>query len=174
MCWLVGGCTFWLTRSDCFEWTKVNGFVCLDFCGHCFCYLFLCLSLSYRAIVSCILLLFPFHFLVSSRIVITLATVFSQFLNWIRLVCLLILPRTVSNLISCKTYSLGQVENARSHFFSLGHKPDQAELQKLQAVEKHISRCTDARRGRDWKSTLREAEAATASGADASPQVKHF
>ncbi|OIS99021.1 PREDICTED: TPR repeat-containing thioredoxin TTL1-like [Nicotiana attenuata] len=67
--------------------------------------------------------------------------------------------------------SLGQVENARSHFFSLGHKPDQAELQKLQAVEKHISKCTDARRGRDWKSTLREAEAATASGADASPQL---
>ncbi|CAN4087359.1 unnamed protein product [Withania somnifera] len=67
--------------------------------------------------------------------------------------------------------SLGQVENARSHFFSLGHKPDQAELQKLQAVEKHISKCTDARRLGDWMTMLKEAEAATASGAEASPQL---
>ncbi|KAJ8556072.1 hypothetical protein K7X08_022830 [Anisodus acutangulus] len=55
--------------------------------------------------------------------------------------------------------SLGQVENARSHFFSLGHKPDQAELQKLQAVEKNISKCTAFRRLGDWTSTLKEAEA---------------
>ncbi|CAN4117681.1 unnamed protein product [Withania somnifera] len=67
--------------------------------------------------------------------------------------------------------SLGQVENARRHFLSLGHKPDQAELQKLQAVEKHISKCTDARRLGDWTTTLKEAEAATFSGADASPQL---
>ncbi|XP_059292714.1 TPR repeat-containing thioredoxin TTL1-like isoform X1 [Lycium ferocissimum] len=66
--------------------------------------------------------------------------------------------------------SLGQVESARSHFFSLGHKPDQAELQKLQAVEKHISECTAARKLGDWTSTLKEAEAATA-GAEASPQL---
>lgn len=53
-----------------------------------------------------------------------------------------------------------------------GHQPDQADLQKLQAVEKHIGKCTDARRVSDWWSTLREADAAIASGADASPQVK--
>ncbi|KAJ8534504.1 hypothetical protein K7X08_016232 [Anisodus acutangulus] len=66
---------------------------------------------------------------------------------------------------------LGQVENTRSHFFSLGHKPDQAELQKLQAVEKNISKCTAARRLGDWTNTLKEAEAAAASGAEASPQL---
>ncbi|XP_055808180.1 TPR repeat-containing thioredoxin TTL1-like [Solanum dulcamara] len=67
--------------------------------------------------------------------------------------------------------SLGQVENARRHFFFEGHKPDQAELQKLQAVEKHISKCTDARKLGDWTTVLKEAEAATSSGAEASPQL---
>nr|XP_016443778.1 PREDICTED: TPR repeat-containing thioredoxin TTL1-like [Nicotiana tabacum] len=67
--------------------------------------------------------------------------------------------------------SLGQVENARDHMCFQGHQPDQADLQKLQAVEKHIGKCTDARRVGDWWSTLREADAAIASGADASPQL---
>ncbi|KAH0719785.1 hypothetical protein KY290_004700 [Solanum tuberosum] len=66
---------------------------------------------------------------------------------------------------------LGQVENAREHLFSLGQKPDQATLQKLQAVAEHISKCTDARRLEDWTTMLKEAEAATTSGADASPQL---
>jgi len=45
-------------------------------------------------------------------------------------------------------------------------------LQKLQAVEKYIGKFTDARRVGDWTSMLREVNAAIASGADASPQVK--
>ncbi|KAL3508757.1 hypothetical protein ACH5RR_028158 [Cinchona calisaya] len=67
--------------------------------------------------------------------------------------------------------SLGQVENARRHLCLPGHQTDPIELQKLQAVEKHLSRCTDARRVGDWKSTLTEAEAAIASGADVCPQL---
>ncbi|KAM3343364.1 TPR repeat-containing thioredoxin TTL1 [Capsicum galapagoense] len=67
--------------------------------------------------------------------------------------------------------SLGQVEDARRHYFSQGFKPDQAELQMLQAVEKHIKGCTAARKLGDWKTTLKEAEAATFSGAVASPQL---
>ncbi|XP_055801301.1 TPR repeat-containing thioredoxin TTL1-like [Solanum dulcamara] len=67
--------------------------------------------------------------------------------------------------------SLGQVENARNHMCILGHQPDQGDLLKLQAVEKHIGKCTDARKVADWWSTLREADAAIASGADASPQL---
>ncbi|MCD7448890.1 hypothetical protein HAX54_046984 [Datura stramonium] len=50
-------------------------------------------------------------------------------------------------------------------------KPDQPELLKLQAVEKHISKCAGARRLGDWTSTLKEAEAATVPGAVASPQL---
>ncbi|XP_059285312.1 TPR repeat-containing thioredoxin TTL1-like [Lycium ferocissimum] len=67
--------------------------------------------------------------------------------------------------------SFGQVEKARVHICFQGHQPDQVELHKLQAVEKHIGKCTDARRVGDWTSTLREANAAIASGADASPQI---
>ncbi|KAK4714689.1 hypothetical protein R3W88_020596 [Solanum pinnatisectum] len=67
--------------------------------------------------------------------------------------------------------SFGQVEKARSHICFQGHQPDQAELQKLQAVEKYIGKFTDARRVGDWTSMLREVNAAIASGADASPQL---
>ncbi|KAL2496507.1 TPR repeat-containing thioredoxin TTL1 [Forsythia ovata] len=67
--------------------------------------------------------------------------------------------------------SLGQVENARKHLCFPGHQPDPIELQKLQAVEKHLSKCADARRVGDWRSALREVDAAIASGADMSPQL---
>ncbi|XP_042028826.1 TPR repeat-containing thioredoxin TTL1-like [Salvia splendens] len=66
--------------------------------------------------------------------------------------------------------SLGHIENARKHICFIGHQPDPVEMQKLQSVEKHMSKCTAARRGGDWRSVLREVEAAIASGADASPQ----
>ncbi|KAL6554170.1 hypothetical protein OROMI_019843 [Orobanche minor] len=67
--------------------------------------------------------------------------------------------------------SLGQIENARKHIYVPGLQPDPAEVQKLQCVEKHICKCADARRIGDWRSTLREVDAAIASGADASPQL---
>ncbi|KAI3457380.1 hypothetical protein Pfo_014043 [Paulownia fortunei] len=67
--------------------------------------------------------------------------------------------------------SLGQIENARKHICFPGQQPDPIELQKFQFVEKHLSKCTDARRVGDWRSTLREVDAAIASGADASPQL---
>jgi len=44
-------------------------------------------------------------------------------------------------------------------------------LYKLQAVEKHLSRCSDARKIGDWKGALREGDAAIAAGADYCPQV---
>lgn len=67
--------------------------------------------------------------------------------------------------------SLGHTENARKHICVSGHQPDPAEMQKLQSVEMHMSKCTGARRVGDWRSTLREVEAAIASGADASPEL---
>ncbi|KAL3849277.1 hypothetical protein ACJIZ3_011159 [Penstemon smallii] len=67
--------------------------------------------------------------------------------------------------------SLGQVESARKHIFLPGHNPDTVEVQKLNSVEKHMSKCTDARRVGDWKSTLREVDSAISSGANFSPQL---
>ncbi|KZV29697.1 Tetratricopetide-repeat thioredoxin-like 1 isoform 1 [Dorcoceras hygrometricum] len=67
--------------------------------------------------------------------------------------------------------SLGQVENSQKHLCLPGHQADPVELQKLQSVEKHLIKCTDFRRVGDWRSTMREVDAAIASGADASPQL---
>ncbi|XP_027353692.1 TPR repeat-containing thioredoxin TTL1-like [Abrus precatorius] len=66
---------------------------------------------------------------------------------------------------------LGVVENARKHLCYSGLKPDPCELHKLQIVEKHISKCVDVRRIRDWKSVLREADAAVATGVDSCVQL---
>lgn len=66
---------------------------------------------------------------------------------------------------------LGQVENARMHLCLPGQHPDPAEMHKLQEVEKHLRRCTDVRRVCDWKSAMRESDAAIAAGADSSPQL---
>ncbi|CAL9180237.1 unnamed protein product [Musa hybrid cultivar] len=63
---------------------------------------------------------------------------------------------------------LGQVENARRHLVSAGPHPDPVELQKLQAVERHLNRCADARKFGDWKTVLKETDAAIAEGADSS------
>ncbi|KAF4386536.1 inactive TPR repeat-containing thioredoxin TTL3 [Cannabis sativa] len=66
---------------------------------------------------------------------------------------------------------IGQVENARCHLFSHGQLPDQSELQKLKSLEKHLKQCADARKLGDWKSVIRESDAALAIGADSSPQL---
>lgn len=69
------------------------------------------------------------------------------------------------------SHRLGQVEKARRHLCLPGQQTDPTEVQKLQIVEKHLSKCVDARKVGDWKSTLREGDAAIAAGADFSPQV---
>ncbi|XP_076887764.1 TPR repeat-containing thioredoxin TTL1-like [Bidens hawaiensis] len=63
--------------------------------------------------------------------------------------------------------SLGHVENARKHLCYPGSQPDPNELKKLQTVEKHLNKCADLRRVRDWNGVLKESGAAIASGADA-------
>ncbi|AQK96626.1 Electron transporter [Zea mays] len=65
---------------------------------------------------------------------------------------------------------LGMIDKARRHFTQAGHlqHSDPAEWHKLQEVEVHLGRCTDARKIGDWKSALREADAAIAAGADSS------
>ncbi|XP_048328224.2 inactive TPR repeat-containing thioredoxin TTL3 isoform X1 [Ziziphus jujuba] len=65
----------------------------------------------------------------------------------------------------------GQVENARRHLYFPGQQPDQSELQKLRSLEKHLKQCADARKLGDWKSVVRESDAALATGVDSSPQI---
>ncbi|XP_073054562.1 TPR repeat-containing thioredoxin TTL1-like [Primulina eburnea] len=66
---------------------------------------------------------------------------------------------------------LGQVENAKKHISFPGNQSDPIEMQMLESVEKHLSRCADSRKVGDWISTLREADAVIASGVDAAPQL---
>ncbi|XP_010479885.1 PREDICTED: TPR repeat-containing thioredoxin TTL1-like [Camelina sativa] len=66
---------------------------------------------------------------------------------------------------------LGQVNSARKHLCIQGRPSDPMELQKLEAVEKHMAKCVDARRLSDWKKVLTEVDAAIVSGADLSPQL---
>lgn len=66
---------------------------------------------------------------------------------------------------------LGHIDNAQRHLWYPGQQPDPSEIRKLQTVEKHLNRCIDARKVGDWKSTLREGDAAIAAGADSSPQL---
>ncbi|KAL7000552.1 hypothetical protein U1Q18_001703 [Sarracenia purpurea var. burkii] len=63
---------------------------------------------------------------------------------------------------------LGQVENARHHLCFHGQ---QSELHKLLLLEKHLNRCADARRIGDWKTAVRECDAAMVAGAESSPQI---
>ncbi|KAG2594859.1 hypothetical protein PVAP13_5KG028600 [Panicum virgatum] len=63
---------------------------------------------------------------------------------------------------------LGHIEDALKHLSLAAPQPDLLELHKLQTVEKHLGRCLDARKAGDWKSALRESEAAIAAGADSS------
>ncbi|KAJ7981813.1 TPR repeat-containing thioredoxin TTL1-like [Quillaja saponaria] len=66
---------------------------------------------------------------------------------------------------------IGQVENARRHLCIPGMQSDPSELNKLQLVEKHMRKCADARKVGDWKSVMREIDAAVAAGADSCPQL---
>ncbi|KAG5579033.1 hypothetical protein H5410_049660 [Solanum commersonii] len=66
---------------------------------------------------------------------------------------------------------LGQVENARKYLFILDQIPEEAELHKLETMENHINKCSEARRLGDWTSVLKEAEEATSRGAEASAQL---
>ncbi|XP_042471714.1 TPR repeat-containing thioredoxin TTL1-like [Zingiber officinale] len=66
---------------------------------------------------------------------------------------------------------LGQIEDAKQHLFSTGGQLDTRELQKLQTLERHLGICDEARKVADWKSALREADAAIAAGADSSPTI---
>lgn len=69
-------------------------------------------------------------------------------------------------------FRLGEAENARRHLCFSGQCPDQADLQRLQKLEKQLRLCTEARKIGDWRTVISEIDAAIANGADSSPQVR--
>ncbi|KAJ0264096.1 TPR repeat-containing thioredoxin TTL2 [Hirschfeldia incana] len=66
---------------------------------------------------------------------------------------------------------LGQVDNAGKHFFSVEEPSDPMVVKVLEEVDRHLSKCADARRRGEWNVVLTEVSAAIESGADMSPQL---
>lgn len=65
---------------------------------------------------------------------------------------------------------LGEIENARTHFKLSGQQSDWSDIQKVQTVEIHLSNCAEARKIGDWKTLLKESNAAIMAGADSARQ----
>jgi tetratricopeptide (TPR) repeat protein len=65
---------------------------------------------------------------------------------------------------------LGEIENARTHFKLSGQQSDWTDIQKFQTVEMHLSKCAEARKIGDWKTVLKESNAAIMAGADSARQ----
>ncbi|KFK28199.1 hypothetical protein AALP_AA8G485200 [Arabis alpina] len=66
---------------------------------------------------------------------------------------------------------LGEVEKSIYHFKHSGPEADQEDIAKAKTVQTHISKCTEAKRLRDWNGLITETRNTISSGADAAPQV---
>ncbi|KAI5075145.1 hypothetical protein GOP47_0009221 [Adiantum capillus-veneris] len=69
---------------------------------------------------------------------------------------------------------LGMVESARQHLHGAGQDTNLIEVQRLQVIEKHLSRCIEARKLGDWHNVIKESDAAVVAGADSAPQIFGF
>ena len=70
-------------------------------------------------------------------------------------------------------HRLGLLESANRHLHVAGQNVDLVELQRLQNIEKHFSRCINARKLREWLNVIRESDAAVVAGADSASEVLH-
>jgi hypothetical protein len=52
-----------------------------------------------------------------------------------------------------------------------GQQSDNGELQRIARVERHVTKCLEARKSGDWEAVMRESDAAVVAGADSAPQV---
>ncbi|CAN0912001.1 Inactive TPR repeat-containing thioredoxin TTL3 [Linum grandiflorum] len=66
---------------------------------------------------------------------------------------------------------LGDVEKSIYHYKHAGPEADHVDISKAKALQLHLTKCTDARRMRDWNTLVKETEAAISGGADSAPQI---
>ncbi|CAH2043391.1 unnamed protein product [Thlaspi arvense] len=66
---------------------------------------------------------------------------------------------------------LGEVEKSLYHFKHSGPETDPEDIAKAKTVQTYISKCTEAKRLRDWNGLIAETTNTISSGADAAPQV---
>ncbi|CAM6034116.1 unnamed protein product [Sphagnum compactum] len=66
---------------------------------------------------------------------------------------------------------LGRVERAKKILKVCGPQLDLGDIQRLEMIEKHLMRCSEAKKVSDWNTIVRESEAAITAGADSAPQI---
>ena len=71
-------------------------------------------------------------------------------------------------------HRLGEAEKAIYHYKRAGPEADHADISNAQALQAHLSKCTDARRHRDWNTLIKETAATISTGSDSALQVIHL
>ncbi|KAI9200561.1 hypothetical protein LWI28_009808 [Acer negundo] len=66
---------------------------------------------------------------------------------------------------------LGEAERASYHYKNSGSLVEKEDIARAEAVQKHLIRCNEARKLRDWSGLLKETQYAITFGADSAPQV---
>uniref|UniRef100_A0A1J3IGX2 Inactive TPR repeat-containing thioredoxin TTL3 n=1 Tax=Noccaea caerulescens TaxID=107243 RepID=A0A1J3IGX2_NOCCA len=66
---------------------------------------------------------------------------------------------------------LGEVEKSIYHFKHSGPEADPEDIARAKTVQTHLSKCTEAKRLRDWNGLITETTNTISLGADAAPQV---
>lgn len=69
---------------------------------------------------------------------------------------------------------LGRTQSAKKHVKLSGQQSGDGlfEIQRIEKVERHVSKCFQARKAADWDTVVRESDAAVVAGADSAPQVR--
>ncbi|KAH7860804.1 hypothetical protein Vadar_018183 [Vaccinium darrowii] len=66
---------------------------------------------------------------------------------------------------------LGEVDKALYHYKHAGAESDPDVLTKAKNLQVHLSKCTDAKKQRDWNTLLKETKLAISAGADSAAQI---
>lgn len=60
------------------------------------------------------------------------------------------------------------------HYEQSGPHADSEDVAQVQALQKHLNRCIQARKLKEWNTLVKETDCAISSGADSSPEVSYF
>ncbi|XP_031109169.1 inactive TPR repeat-containing thioredoxin TTL3-like [Ipomoea triloba] len=66
---------------------------------------------------------------------------------------------------------LGQAETALHHYKQAGHEADPDVMSNAKNLQLHLSKCTEAKKQRDWNTLLKESSLAISAEADSAPQI---
>lgn len=71
-------------------------------------------------------------------------------------------------------FRLGDTEKAMYHYKLAASEADPDVVTKSKSIQMHLSKCTEAKRQRDWNTLLKESALAISAGADSAPQVNYL